>query len=260
MKQHIIIFILGLLATCPVINASELTAAADSAYLGKNYIEAAKLYQAEIDSVGPSSALYYNIGNCYYRTGSIPRAILNYERALKLNPRNKDAKANLDFINSRLTDRPGERGTFLGSVVDAVASTFSANAWAIIAIVCFALFGAGVLLYFFAGGVHAQKTGFFGGGIMLLLAIVAVIFGLRAAALASATDRAVVIAPSVILSTAPRVPTSAAEEAFMLHEGSIVEILDEVNVKNGNETTTWLDVEFDNSHRAWINADAVEVI
>ena len=232
--------------------ASDITAAADSAYQGKNYVDAARLYQAEVDSVGPTSDLYYNIGNCYYRTGSQGRAVLYYERSLKLNPRNRDARANLDFINSRLTDRPGERGTFLGNVCDKISSYLSPDAWAILGVIAFVLVAIGVLLYFFVESVGLRKIGFFGGGLMVVVTVLSIVFGLRAASIMTATDRAVVIVPSTILSTAPRVPSSAAEEAFMLHEGAVVTVLDEVKVSEGK---TWLRVEFDNTHIAWIESE-----
>lgn len=258
MKKIILLFIINLVAVA--IQAGELTAKADSAYAGKNYVEAVQLYQAEIDSVGPTSALYYNIGNCYYRMGSQGRAILNYERALKMNPRNADAIANLDFINSRLTDRPGERGTFLDNVGNSIASVMSANLWAVVGVVAFALVGIGILLYFFVENIAVRKIGFFGAGVMLVVVIVSVLFGLRAASNATATNRAVVLVQSTILSTVPRTPSSSAEEAMMLHEGAVVTILDEVIVTSGDKEIIWLDVEFDNNHRAWIDASAVERI
>ena len=68
---------------------------------------------------------------------------------------------------------------------------------------------------------------------------------------------AIVIEPSTILSTSPRVPKDRTEEALLLHEGTKVEILDSICNSTSDK---WYDVKVDNSHRAWINADAVEII
>lgn len=236
-------------------------AMADSAYNEKDYISAIGLYMTEIDSVGPSSDLFYNIGNCYYRTGAIGKAVVAYERALKLNPRNKDAATNLDFINSRLVDRPGERGTFIVNMLNSASDVISANGWAWIGAFCFILAAGGVLLYFFANGVMARKTGFFGGAAMLLLSIISVSMSVIASRAMTSRDRAVVIVPSAILSTTPRTPSTQAEEAMMLHEGAVVTIVDSVTVATTDSIPAkWFQVDFDNTHRAWINADGTEII
>ena len=49
-----------------------------------------------------SSELYYNLANCYYKTGAIPNAILYYEKALKLTPNDPDIAFNLDRKSTRL--------------------------------------------------------------------------------------------------------------------------------------------------------------
>lgn len=234
---------------------------ADSAYNEKNYVEAIKLYQAEIDSIGPTSDLYYNIANCYYRLGKQGKAVVGYERALRMNPRNNDASTNLDFINSRLVDRPGERGTFLGNIYDTVTNYARSDTWAWIALISFVLTAAGALLYFFTSDVMLRKTGFFGGGVMLIVCVITIFLSINAADIQTSRDKAVVIVPSTILSTAPRTPSNAEEEAMMLHEGALLKILDSVNVSDDGKTgVQWLEVEFDNTHRAWINASDTEVI
>jgi tetratricopeptide (TPR) repeat protein len=45
-----------------------------------------------------NAALYYNIGNCYYREGQLGRAVASYRRALMLAPRDQDVKTNLALI------------------------------------------------------------------------------------------------------------------------------------------------------------------
>ena len=52
-----------------------------------------------------SSALYYNLGNCYFKTDQKGMAVAYYLKALRLNPRNDDIKANLNFVRSTLRDK-----------------------------------------------------------------------------------------------------------------------------------------------------------
>lgn len=255
--------IIIILCSLPLLNAqspAQLAAAADSAYSADNFGKAAEGYLALIKTNGPSAKLYYNLGNCYYRMNKPGDAILAYERALRLDPTDKDARFNLEFVNTRIIDRPGERGTFVGNLLDAATNIAHTNTWAWFGFGFFVLTLAGAMAYLFVGSVAVRKIGFFGGLATLLLAIVSIWFSLRAAAIAEAKDAAIVTAPSTILSTAPRTPRDRSQEAMLLHEGTKVRILDSVTSTTDSVPTLWYDVEIDNTHRAWINAKAVEVI
>ena len=80
---------------------------ADKAYQEKKYQQAIKDYESLLHS-GVSASLYYNLGNAYYRTGNITKAILNYERAALLEPGNSDIRFNLQFACSKTIDRFSE--------------------------------------------------------------------------------------------------------------------------------------------------------
>lgn len=67
---------------------------ADSAYVHERYQQAIADYEALLKQ-GVSADLYYNLGNAYYRTDNMTKAILNYERALLLSPGDADIRFNL---------------------------------------------------------------------------------------------------------------------------------------------------------------------
>ena len=113
--------------------AGTLDQLADSAYAADNFAEAAELYRQIISTEGTSPELLYNLGNCYYRLGQPGKAIVSYERALRIDPTFADARTNLAFVNSRIVDRPGERGSFMSNTFDRAATAQSANSWAWIA-------------------------------------------------------------------------------------------------------------------------------
>ena len=52
-----------------------------------------------------SEALYYNLGNAYYRAGHVAGAVWAYEQALRINPNDVDARYNLSLANLRVQDR-----------------------------------------------------------------------------------------------------------------------------------------------------------
>jgi tetratricopeptide (TPR) repeat protein len=70
-------------------------AKANQAYAEARFQEAAEHYETLVQSGHLNATLFYDLGNAYYRLGSFGKAILNYERALALDPRQPEADANL---------------------------------------------------------------------------------------------------------------------------------------------------------------------
>ena len=259
MTRYIFTLIIALAAWTGMA-ASAITEKVDSAYAADNFTEALTLYQQAMEADGPSAALWYNIGNTRYRLGETGQAILAYERSLRLDPTDRDTRANLDFVVSRTTDRPGDTGSFISNSADAIAASAAPNTWAWVALGIFALCIAAAAMYIFGSGVMLRKTGFFSAIVLLIATVAAVAIALRAASNATATDRAVITAGSTILSTSPREPKDRSEEAMMLHEGTRVTILDSVAAPGDASGLKWYDVSIDNHHRAWIKSSDVEVI
>jgi tetratricopeptide (TPR) repeat protein len=69
--------------------------AANDAYHTGKYDEAKVDYLRLVQAGQYSANLFYNLGNAWFKSGDQGRAILNYERALILNPRLEEAEANL---------------------------------------------------------------------------------------------------------------------------------------------------------------------
>ena len=68
---------------------------ANQAYSESRFQEAATGYEELVRSGNWNATVFYNLGNSYYRLGDFGQAILNYERALALEPRHPEADANL---------------------------------------------------------------------------------------------------------------------------------------------------------------------
>lgn len=93
-KLCLIAFILTF-ASCLFAQESE----AQKAYNKGDYLQAAQLYQEQLKSAKkPTATLYYNLANSYYKLGLTPKALANYYRAYRLNPRDKDIRHNLSFV------------------------------------------------------------------------------------------------------------------------------------------------------------------
>ena len=256
MKQ-VIITILFVLLALPALADNANIDKANQAYKQELYNEALKLYLQEAEQTGVSSALYCNIGDTYYRLKDNVHAVLYYERALLLDPSNSDARFNLEFVRGKM-QLPDDAGdSWFCNWVDQTVSRLSSNAWAIIAIITFLLFLAGVAAYMFVDNVLVRKVGFFGGAVMLVLSILANLAAFHVYHKATDGNGAIIMPETVTLSTAPRAPRDKKEEAFELQQGTRVEILDSIVDKTSGK---WLQVTTAGGHKAWLNATDIEVI
>lgn len=243
--------------TAATVSGNELVQRGDSAYTADNFALAEQLYTAAMKESGTSSTLFYNVGNAYYRQGNLGKAIVNYERALKLDPTNGDARANLEFVKTKITDRQIDSGSIMEKLRDGIVEYFHADTWAWITVVLFALFLAGVATYLFSSVIMVKKISFFGGIIVFLLCVCCVIISFAAANRVETDKWAIILPPSAQLSTTPREARTQSEEAFLLHEGTKVEIVD--SVSDGNEGK-WYEVKVGHGERAWIKASEIERI
>ncbi|ARN57792.1 tetratricopeptide repeat protein [Sedimentisphaera salicampi] len=71
----------------------------------KLYLKAAKLYEKAAEAGAKNHKLYLNIGNCYFLAGDIGRAILNYRKAERLNPRSRAVQKNLSAARNLRLDK-----------------------------------------------------------------------------------------------------------------------------------------------------------
>lgn len=102
--------------------------------------EAADLYEGILQSGIISGALYYNLGNVYFKLNQPGRAILNYERALRLSPQDEDLLANLSYVRSLLEQaQPTEELQWGERVVLALSDLFSPSGWALAVLGCWNL-------------------------------------------------------------------------------------------------------------------------
>ncbi len=79
----------------------EAFAKANAAYAAGHFQEAIKAYESLVKGHHWSASLFYDLGNSYFRVGDFGHAILNYERALALQPAQPEAQANLRLVRDQ---------------------------------------------------------------------------------------------------------------------------------------------------------------
>jgi len=150
-------------------------------YLQKQY-DSAAYYFEQIAALKPENAeVYYNLGNTYYRLNMIGLSVLNYERALRINPEYKDAKDNLILTQSRISSHiPYTGDIFFINWWQSLTRADHSTAWAVSALIAFALIIVLLVIRHFqkAGGsrIPVQLPGVLG-FICLCLLILAFVSG-----------------------------------------------------------------------------------
>ena len=198
-----------------------------------------------------SKELYFNLGNAYFKNGETARAILNYERAQRLDPSDTDVRYNLEFARSMTQDRIDEVPEFiLKTWMRKVNYLMSSNAWAWCSLFLLALTLGLALLFLLGPTAGSRRTGFFTGIAALLLTLLCWGFARSQKADAQRHDTAIVMRPVTSVTSSPS--SDAAKSLFILHEGTKVKVLDSVS--------GYTDIELSDGRRGWIPSGDIEVI
>lgn len=215
---------------------------ADDEYKKGNYQQAIKDYE-ELLKKGPSVELYYNLGNAYYRTDNMTRAVLNYERALLLSPGDDDIRFNLQMARSKTIDKIAPKSEmFFVTWYKTLVNFTSVDGWARSAIVCLSLALVLALCYLFGGKPQVRKIGFFGAVVFIAVFILSNVFAYEQKQILTKRTGAVVTAPSAPLK---KTPVASSEHDAIIHEGSRVEIIDDT-------MKDWKQVELEDGREGWI--------
>ena len=85
-------------------NIDSLYLDGNNKYNNKEYYSAINSYERILDENYQHQDLYLNLGNAYFRSGSVGNAIWAYERGKILSPRDKDLNYNLLLLNKKTRD------------------------------------------------------------------------------------------------------------------------------------------------------------
>lgn len=224
--------------------------AADSAYIENDFATAIQIYETILETE-EAAEIYYNLGNSYYKSGDVARAILNYERALLLKPGNGDIRANLKIARSKTVDKVDEvPEIFFVSWIKSLINSTSVDVWGRWGIAFFLLMLVGLYFFFFAKKVVLRKTGFICSLAFLFLTACANIFAFYQKGTLVNRNTAIVITPSV---TVRSTPNKSGTSLFILHEGHKVTLKD-------NSMKNWKEISLEDGKIGWVSASDIEVI
>ena len=233
--------------------AAETMGTASQLYEAGHYLQAVQAYQQLVDQGFADSALFYNLGNAYFKQGDHGRAIVNYRRAQELAPRDADIEANLTLARAQAVDefQAVESSGFLSTVGQAVKSWFSLNEVAMTAL------GAWILLVLLMIVTSATKSGsIWRKGLQYSLAATTVFLVVGVLALGSILyvdsnqAEGVIVAAEVNVTSGPG--TQYVTE-FTLHDGAEVQVVE--------SRGSWVRLALPGGElEGWVPAESVEPV
>ena len=223
---------------------------ADSAYAQEHYQQAISDYETLLKQ-GVSAELYYNLGNAYYRTDQMPKAVLNYERALLLSPGDADIRFNLQMARSKTIDKiTPESEMFFVTWYRSLVNLMSVDAWARTALIALSIAIILALAYLFSDRIWLRKVGFFGALLLVVVFLLSNLFAFHQKRKLTYRTGAVIMTTSVPVKSTP---SKNGTDLFILHEGTRVTITD-------NSMKDWKEIRVDDGKEGWIETNKIEII
>ena len=234
----------------PAEQPDSLFAQGNRLYAAGDYEGAVTRYEALVNDGYADAAVYYNLGNAYFKLNNLASSILYYEKARKLDPGDPDIRENLAFVNLGITDRIQPLPEFfIDSWWRGLLFSASITTWSVIAIVCWLIAFGLLIAYLYAWQPRLKRAAFYGGVATAGLALLLLVVAYSQHRMQVDHDGAVVFSSQATVRSAP---SDSEKTLFVIHEGTKVEIIERAE--------DWLRVSLPNGHEGWMKSDAVKVI
>lgn len=244
--------------------AEVLWAEAIAAYEAKEYQTAVDRFEHIVDLGYASGDLYYNLANSYFKLGEqtteegqgkfsggeLGRAVLNYHRALRLDPTLEDARYNLELAVDNTNDTEALPESFIVTIWRKMSNLAHTNTWATASLVMLGLMLALVIFYLLSNSISLRMIGFFGAILLLVGVIFSVVFALYSKRVAESDSRAVVICSDTTPVHAS--PESGSKVIRQPSQG--------VTVMVSRDHGDWSEIVFADGEKGWIRSAKIERI
>lgn len=253
MKRTIILTALLLMSVVASVTAQTSTERWESgnkAYIEGDYDKAIEEYTAILDGGEYSMKLYYNLANAYFKAGAMGRAILYYNKALRIAPSQEDIRHNLALAEAQTKDRIAIIPEFfLNRWLRTVRNSMSCTAWSVLSLVWLGVLLAFAVLFLLASRVRWRKMGFYGALCAFVLFVATTSFAVSSRNDMLSHNEAIVMGTAISVKSSP---DRSATDLFVLHEGTKVKVLTEVD--------EWVEVVIADGKKGWTERKNIEEI
>ncbi|MHA7942587.1 tetratricopeptide repeat protein [Formosa sp. 3Alg 14/1] len=248
--KSILYLIMVLLSSLTFAQDNALFEQGNTLYNEGKYAEAIDKYQAILDSGYHSSELFFNIGNAHYKLNHVGPSIYYFEKALQLAPNDKDIKNNIAYARNMTIDAIDvvpEVG--IAKLFNSITNVLSFDGWAITTVVLFILFVILFISYSFSEYTNSKRAAFSSGIVVLCLGFLTLFFAFHEFNLMKKDNPAIIFVQESQVNNEPNL---SSQEAFKLHEGTKVQVLDTVN--------NWKKIKLSDGKTGWISSADIKVL
>lgn len=229
---------------------NDLFEKATAAYNEADYNKAIAHYSEILETGQHSANLYFNLGNAHYKVNEIGPSIYYYEKALLLKPGDSEILNNLGYAQNMTVDAVKTVPVnTLTEVYTKIVSLFTFDQWAYLAIGFMILF---VLLYiaFYTFRYASQKRiAFITSILSIFLSVLSIVLGFMAYNDYKNDQPAIIYVDEVRVKSEPN---SKSQEVFRLHEGTKVQVLEELNA--------WKKVQIADGQTGWLESEEIKLL
>ena len=194
--------------------------------------------------------LYYNLANAYFKAGANGKAILYYNKALRIAPSQEDIRHNLALAEAQTKDRIAVIPEFfLNRWLRTLRNSMSCTAWSVLSLVWFGVLLAFGVLFLLASQVRWRKVGFYGALCAFVLFVATTSFAVSSRNDMLSHNEAIVMGTAISVKSSP---DRSATDLFVLHEGTKVKVLAEVD--------EWVEVVIADGKKGWTERKNIEEI
>lgn len=266
MKTHIFKYLTLVLLCCAPFARSFAADSPEQYYGQGDYESAIRMFEQQRADGKLSTELFYNLGNAYFAGGNQGAAVLNYEKSLRMDPSNEQARNNLAYCanivqlaNESMTEgknmdpTPAEAG-FVNRLGDGVART-SSNVWAVWAVIFFVLAIAGAAAYIFVPAVVWRKVGFFGGIFFIVLCAAGIWLSIISKQHALSKDTCVLMSSEAQLKLKP--DEASQSVGTPLCAGTRFKVMDNGKGADGSD---WVQLYLNAEYSGWLPLSDVAIV
>jgi len=219
-------------------------------YKEAQYEKAISVWESILDSGEHSAALYFNLGNAYYKLHQTAPSIYFYEKALLLAPNDKEILNNLAFAQNMTIDAvEALPQNIFTKWYNNSLGTFTFNGWAWISIVCILLFVILFLNYYFVYSEFKKRFYFSTSLFCLIFGIGSFVFAYVSYEQFTNNRSAIIFAESTEVRSEPLL---RSQVSFTLHQGTKVSIT--------NEDGEWQRIELADGKEGWMLKTELKVL
>ncbi len=247
--KRVIIYVLTLLFSVNALYAQSAEQA-ESYYQSGDYDKAIQEYNTLLEQGNSSAALYFNLGNCYYKIGENTKAIINYERAKRLAPGDKDIRYNLELAQKATVDKIETLPEiFFVRWYKSFIDSISVDGWAYFSVVAFVVVLIMLCMFLFSNYSVVKKIGFYVGIVSFVVTIWSVCVAHERYSHEIEHNQAIITTPSVAVKSSP---DNSGTDLFVVHEGLKVDILSTIG--------SWYNIKLADGNEGWISESDLERI